>query len=36
MALGLAAAPWSWLKVLTQRLFPSREPLPEAWRWLLG
>jgi hypothetical protein len=36
MALGLTAAPWSWLKVLAQRLFPTREPLPDTWRWLLA
>lgn len=35
MALGLATAPWTWEKLLAQRLFPAREPLPDAWRWLL-
>jgi transposase-like protein len=35
MALGLTTAPWRWPQVLAQRLFPTREPLPDAWRWLL-
>jgi len=36
MALGLAAEPWSWERVLAQRLFPAREALPESWRPLLN
>jgi hypothetical protein len=32
MERGLTRAPWSWPKVLAQRLFPMRETLPEAWK----
>lgn len=31
MWLGLADRPWSWSRVLAQRLFPSRISLPESW-----
>ena len=31
MAIGLTDAPWSWRKLLAQRLFPAREPVPDAW-----
>jgi hypothetical protein len=31
MRLGLAVAPWSWARVLAQRLFPSRIVLPPGW-----
>ena len=31
MRLGLAEQPWSWRRVLARRLFPTREPLSEAW-----
>jgi hypothetical protein len=31
MRLGLARAPWSWKRLLSQRLFPEREQLPETW-----
>ena len=36
MALGLTTTPWSWPKLLAQRLFPDREPLPESWRPILS
>jgi len=32
MALGMTDAPWSWSKVLAQRLFPARLDLPPAWQ----
>ncbi len=32
MRLGLTQSPWSWPKVLAQRLFPSRIPLPRGWK----
>jgi hypothetical protein len=35
MALGLTAEPWTWPRVLAQRLFPARETLPESWTSLL-
>jgi len=31
MRIGLADAPWSWERVLSRRLFPTREHLPEGW-----
>ena len=31
MAIGLTRAPWSWARVLAQRLFPSRVRVPESW-----
>jgi hypothetical protein len=34
MELGLTAERWSWRRVLSRRLFPHRESLPEAWRQL--
>ena len=35
MKLGLAEAPWSWRRVLAQRLFPGRENPPAAWQPIL-
>jgi hypothetical protein len=32
MRLGLAEAPWTWSRVLVERLFPLRENLPGPWR----
>ncbi len=32
MRLGLAAEPWSWSRVLAQRLFPWRVTVPEPWQ----
>lgn len=32
MRLGLADEPWSWQRVLAQRLFPRRVELPAPWR----
>jgi transposase-like protein len=34
MERGLTGAPWSWGKVLAQRLFPTRATLPAAWKEL--
>ena len=34
MALGLAQEPWTWKRLLGQRLFFMREKLPPAWRQL--
>ena len=31
MRLGLAEAPWTWSRVLSERLFPRRENLPGPW-----
>ena len=36
MLLALSEAPWSWSKLLRQRLFPAREPVPAPWRKLYG
>ena len=36
MARGLATAPWSWPRVLAERLFPEREAPPESWRALIN
>jgi hypothetical protein len=30
--LGLTDRPWTWSRLLAQRLFPSRTPLPDAWQ----
>jgi len=32
MRLGLTDQPWSWQRVLAQRLFPTRIAAPEAWK----
>ena len=32
MRLGLAIEPWTWRRVLSRRLFPARETLPQVWR----
>lgn len=32
MVLGLTVSPWDWPRMLARRLFPSRQPLPAAWR----
>lgn len=34
MRLGLAERPWSWRRLLGQRLFPQRSHLPPVWREL--
>jgi len=34
MSLGLTDEPWSWPRVLAQRLFPSRTKVPEPWMQL--
>ena len=31
MRLELTTEPWSWARVLAQRLFPGRLPLPQSW-----
>ena len=31
MRLGLAEAPWTWSRVLAERLFPRRENVPGPW-----
>ena len=31
MSLGLSGSPWSWTRVLAQRLFPSRLRVPRPW-----
>ena len=36
MQLGLADRRWSWTRVLSQRLFPTRETTPESWRRIYG
>ena len=32
MRLGLTDRPWTWEEVLSQRLFPARERLPDCWK----
>ena len=42
MKVGLATEPWTWERILSRRLFPSREAVPEvglkvyAKRWTVG
>ena len=36
MLKGLANEPWSWDRVLAQRLFPERVRVPEAWKKVYG
>lgn len=36
MALGLADTPWTWSRVLAERLFPARENPPKSWNRILG
>ena len=32
MRIGLTASPWRWSRVLAQRLFPWRIPVPSSWQ----
>jgi hypothetical protein len=36
MRLGLARDPWTWDRILSQRLFPTREPVTEVALKLYG
>jgi transposase-like protein len=34
MRLGLASETWSWPRVFAKRLFPTRQKVPESWKWI--